>query len=354
MNIVDKGKVLYRLLANTGQPKVFSFHDCLPDVFSSYLELLITKRYRILGAQELLERVSLPRSSANSVPDCRKESVLTFDDGRRNCWTVIFPLLKKYKIKAMMFVIPERIKQTDENYPNLEDYWKGKVSWENLYMSHRRVPYLTWRELEIMQQSGLVDIFSHSLAHEVASISSRVIDFQNPGVYEMPVYFDEWFQSKMPALDTVWGSPIYERAWVPLISNAYMSNTQADTLMNDFVKKMGGYLFFKKKNWRSKLFEFFKTHKKTFLPGHFKRLEKKEEARVSIFDSKKMIEQRLKNSCIFFSLPLYQANESLLDLIEEAGYRIVFGGSQKENFKNKKVSFLYRLPSFWIKFLSYL
>lgn len=353
MNPVDKLKILYKLAFDAGQPKIFTFHDCLPDVFSSYIELLIMKRFRILGAAELMEHLNMPKHFRAKESSGQKETVLTFDDGRRNCWTVIFPLLKKYKVKAVFFVIPGRIKDTDEYYPNLEDYWKGKVSWENLFSSHRRQPYLTWKEVETMQASGLVDIFSHSLKHEVAFSSSRVIDFQHPGVYEMPVYFDEWFQSGMPTLDSLWGAPVYERAWAPLISNIYVPNGKIDSAMNAFVKKNGGYLFFKKKEWRKKLFEYFHAQRRSFERGHFKKIGDKEEVRSSIFDSKKAIENRLKNKCLGFSLPLYQGNLKVFSMIEEAGYKAVFTGPQGIGGKPGKVLTLSRIPGFWIKFLSY-
>jgi len=294
MKIFDKLKILRRLVLETRQPRIFTFHDCLPDVFSGSLELLILKRFKFLGAQELSDRLDLS-GPLRLRPSPPKEIVLTFDDGRRNCWTVIFPLLKKYKIKALFFIIPDRVKDTDEYYPNLEDYWKGKVSWENLFSSHRRQPYLTWKEVEAMRQSGLADIFSHSLKHEVVASSSRVIDFQHPGVYEMPVYFDEWFQAGMPPLDNLWGAPVYERTWAPLVSNSFIPDAKVDVSMNEFVKMNGGYLFFKKKEWRKKLFEHFRAQTRNSDPGHFKKMSEKEDAQQSLFESKKIIEGRLKS-----------------------------------------------------------
>jgi hypothetical protein len=357
MNTFDKLRLLYKVGFQTGQPKIFSFHDCLPDVFSGYIELLVAKRYRILGAQELMERLVVNRGPAGSGK--QKEVVLTFDDGRRNCWTVIFPMLKKYRIKALFFVIPSRVEESDEYFPNLEDYWQGKVSWENLFSSHRRQPYLTWKELAVMQESGLVDVFSHSLRHEVVPTSSRIIDFQHPGVYEMPVYFDEWFLAGASPCDTLWGAPVYERAWAPLTANVYCPNRKIDVLMNDFVRKCGGHLFFKNKEWRRRLFDHYQANRRSFLPGHFKRIQTKEEARFSIFESKKIIESRMKNQCVFFSLPLYQGAAEMIPMLEEAGYKGVFAGPTGTGIKSaprfsqaRNLFFLNRIPSFWMKFLS--
>jgi hypothetical protein len=346
MKPLDKLKILYSLALDARQPRIFSFHDCLPDVFSKYLELLISKRYRVLDLFEATERMRLEGKF-------KKEVVLTFDDGRRNCWTVIFPLLKKYKVKASFFIIPSRIKESEEYYPNLEDYWNGRVSWENLYVSHRRQPHLTWKELAAMQESGVVNIFSHSLRHEVVSVSSSVIDFQHPGVYEMPVYFDEWFKSGEASFELIWGAPIYDRVWAPLASNVYHPNQKIDAFMNEFVRQNGGFLFFKKKKWRKKLFDYLNQHKKNFASGHFKRIENKEEAGASLSESKKMIEERLGCACPFFSVPLYRDFAGMMPLAEEVGYEAVLAGSSATACENKRAFLFRKFPSFWIQFLTY-
>lgn len=355
MNLRDKAEILWRLVFESRTPAVFSFHDCLPEVFSRYLELLVFKRYRILGSGEYLERRGAGRQPRTKQPsEARREVLLTFDDGRRNCWTVIFPLLKKYKAKALFFVIPSRIKDTEEYYPNLEDYWAGRVSWESLYLSHQRQPYLTWRELAVMKESGLVEIFPHGFRHDVVAVSSRVVDFQHPGVYEMPVYFDEWFQRGQPPLETIWGAPIYERMWSPQAANVYTPDGRADLVMNEFVRRSGGFLFFRKKKWREKLFEYFMTQKMKF-SGHFKKNEEQEGVREAVFGSREAIEKRLRSSCTFFSLPLYQAGNDILDSLSEAGYKVIFCGPRSlPRQKVPRPFFLVRrIPGFWLKFLHY-
>lgn len=355
MNLTDKMGILWRLFFENRVPAVFSFHDCLPEVFSRTLELLVFKRYRILDSGEYLERLNVGRrAQIKPQGEIRREVLLTFDDGRRNCWTVIFPLLKKYKAKALFFVIPSRIKDSEEHYPNLEDYWAGRVSWESLYLSHQTQPYMTWRELAVMRESGLVEIFPHGFRHDVVSVSSRVLDFQHPGVYEMPVYFDEWFQRGRPALETIWGSPIYERMWSPQAANIYMPDRRADLIMNEFVRKSGGFLFFRKKKWRKRLFEYFDSQKKNF-SGHFKKNEQQESAWEAVVGSKEEIDKRLRCDCAFFSLPLYQANGEILNSLAEAGYRVVFCGPRTLPREKTRGRFFLvrRIPGFWLKFLQY-
>jgi hypothetical protein len=342
----DKIKTLLKLGWPHRRPRIFSFHDCLPDVFSGYLELLISKRYKFLSARDLLSRLNEKSSASRDV-------VLTFDDGRRNCWSVIFPLLKKYKVRASFFVIPSRVSDSEEEYPNLEDFWKGRVSWEHLYASHRKQPYLTWKELKEMRASGLVDIFSHSLRHQVVAVGARIIDFQHPGVYEMPVYFDEWFEGGMPVPDSLWGAPIYERAWAPLVSNVYFPDRKIDVLMNAFVKQNGGFLFFKKKKWRERLREYAQRHKRQAALGHYRRALGCEDLRSSVAESKRMIEKVLGEDCPFFSLPLYQGFRQTASFLEQAGYRGVFVGPESVDSRGSALPVFCRIPGFWIKFLTY-
>lgn len=67
-----------------------------------------------------------------------KEVLLTFDDGLKTVWKYGAPLLKRYGFQAIAFVVPR-------------------------YVGRSR--YLTWEEMERMQESGLLDIQSHTLSH---------------------------------------------------------------------------------------------------------------------------------------------------------------------------------------------
>ncbi|MBI2196908.1 polysaccharide deacetylase family protein [Candidatus Daviesbacteria bacterium] len=67
-----------------------------------------------------------------------KSVILTFDDGYRDFYTDVFPILKKYQIKAVVFVIPNFIDRPD----NLT----------------------TWMISEIIK-SGLVEIGAHTMNH---------------------------------------------------------------------------------------------------------------------------------------------------------------------------------------------
>ena len=69
----------------------------------------------------------------------QKPVILTFDDGYRNNYTVLFPLLKKYNVKATIFIFPNNI-GTNRNF-------------------------LTWDMVKEMADSGLVSFQSHTMSH---------------------------------------------------------------------------------------------------------------------------------------------------------------------------------------------
>lgn len=78
---------------------------------------------------------------------------ITFDDGYYDNWHYVFPLLKKYQVKATIFVVTGKIKEERSYLPD-----PRKEEW---------VPdnFLTWKEMKEMVVSGLVSIQSHTHTH---------------------------------------------------------------------------------------------------------------------------------------------------------------------------------------------
>lgn len=93
---------------------------------------LSTHNYHTLTLDELSDaldgKISLP---SNPI-------ILTFDDGYRNFYENAFPLLKKYHMKAVQFVITQVVGAS---------------------------AYLTWDEITEMDASGLVEIGAHTRHH---------------------------------------------------------------------------------------------------------------------------------------------------------------------------------------------
>lgn len=107
-----------------------------PHAFDLEVKTLKEAGYSFITLADLADALD----DKNNLPP--KSVILTFDDGYRDFYTDVFPILKKYRIKAVVFVIPNFIDRPD----NLT----------------------TWMISEIIK-SGLVEIGAHTMNHTYLS-----------------------------------------------------------------------------------------------------------------------------------------------------------------------------------------
>ena len=107
-----------------------------PASFEENIKTLLDNGYTFLSFAELNDAYD----GKTKLPD--KPILITFDDGYYSNYKYIFPILEKYNVKASIFIVTDNIGKTID----------GKK-------------YLTWRQCEVMNKSGLVEIFSHSTKH---------------------------------------------------------------------------------------------------------------------------------------------------------------------------------------------
>ena len=94
--------------------------------------LIKEKGYQVISQSDLLQAFKTGHTSI------KKPVLLTFDDGYEDNYTALFPLLQKYHVHALIFLITQKI---------------GTAG------------YLTWPQIKQMQASGLVDFGSHTCSH---------------------------------------------------------------------------------------------------------------------------------------------------------------------------------------------
>jgi peptidoglycan/xylan/chitin deacetylase (PgdA/CDA1 family) len=92
----------------------------------------------------------------------KKAICLVFDDGYYDFYTLIFPLLKKYKLKALLGVIPS---VTLDNCSTKAEI-RLKPEHNHLFENYKDGTFCSYEELKEMQDSGFVQIASHSLTHK--------------------------------------------------------------------------------------------------------------------------------------------------------------------------------------------
>lgn len=86
---------------------------------------------------------------------------LVFDDGYFDFYYLIFPLLKKYNLKAVLGVVPSVVLQSVDTKPQT----RLEPEHNHLFAQYKNGTFCTYKELKEMQESGLVQIASHGLTH---------------------------------------------------------------------------------------------------------------------------------------------------------------------------------------------
>lgn len=180
--------------------------------------------------------------------------VLTFDDGYLDNWVHAFPLLKKYGMKATVFVATDFVDPSQECRPTLEDVWNGRIQERDLtWWGHA-----SWPELQAMQASGIVDIQAHTQTHAWYFSSERIVDFHHPADSyfwldwnQRPGTKYSWltrdFRASVP-----WGAPVYEFAST-LLRPRYFEDQELERSTVAHVADAGGPAFFARPRWREEL-----------------------------------------------------------------------------------------------------
>lgn len=199
------------------QVPVFVYHSISPDWFEPQLQYLQANGYQTLSIDQFYQCIAGSKSVS------RRSVLLTVDDARSSFWRFAFPLLKKYNMRATLFVIPGRTLEADKCRKNLEDVWSNRAKMEEIReLDSEDRTLCTWPELREMYASGLVSIESHTLFHREVYISEdpkSIVTAQTTFLpYNSPVtgYFCREDVGCELRLETYLGLPIFES--VPLMS----------------------------------------------------------------------------------------------------------------------------------------
>lgn len=94
----------------------------------------------------------------------KNEICLTFDDATYDFYYHIFPLLKKYRLRALLSVPVRFIQESSGLDPSIRlSLPYSAVMKDDAFLTH--APFCTWQELREIARSGLVQIASHSYHH---------------------------------------------------------------------------------------------------------------------------------------------------------------------------------------------
>ena len=97
----------------------------------------------------------------------RPRVALTFDDGLLECYTIIFPLLEKYNLKAAFFINPVSIDNQDDSFTT--NFIKN-----NLRVNFKK-KFMTWSMIKEIKEKGHV-IGSHTTNHlELNALNEEIL-----------------------------------------------------------------------------------------------------------------------------------------------------------------------------------
>jgi len=125
-------------------PKDLSSTVITPDEFSETLTKIKEDGYTPISMEEMYSIYHDKKSNIE------KPILITFDDGYESNYEYAFPMLKKNKMKANIFIITSTV---------------GKKP--NLFL------HFSWDEAKEMEKSGLIEIYNHTTLHKTADESTN-------------------------------------------------------------------------------------------------------------------------------------------------------------------------------------
>ena len=133
--------------ANSGNNAVISVSQ-----FTDEMAYLAWKGYNTLLMSEVSAMLE------NSLPFPEKTVVITFDDGYASNYTLAYPVLREYELKANIAAVMISTVDASESWGDLQ----------------QNIPHLTYDQMREMQASGLIEFGSHSYdGHGLVNIDAR-------------------------------------------------------------------------------------------------------------------------------------------------------------------------------------
>ena len=215
-----------------------------PGAFERQLEYLARHGYQTLFMSEIQ---GLLAGGRDTEPPA-KYVALTFDDGYADNWIAVLPLLKKYGMKATLFVSTGFITGADGCRPTLDNAAPGAIDWSG---------YLTWPELRSMQASGLVEIQSHGCSHSRVFTGPQLRGFVGPGKPNLWMLWNArpetragWWR-ELASDSSLWGHPVFPQG-AALAFPEYSPDPEAVSHLQLWAGGAGGAVF-TKPDWQRRL-----------------------------------------------------------------------------------------------------
>jgi len=286
--------------------------------FEDLLKYLVSKKYEFLSLDEYFIRRT-DSSSKNKRMIC-----LTFDDGYLDNYVYVYPLLKKYQAKGTIFVSPLYVQDNLYLRPTLEDVWNKKIKYDDL----ESMGFMSWKEMQLLEQSGIIDIQSHTLTHTKYYSSDQIREFHHPKadyLYAIGNIFPERLPYYMTDSDFInlisYGTPFFEETSSVICKRVFINQNFVEEC-KDILKgyDWNQYNFEDCISKTKHIYEYYKSQDNLIV---HRENEEEYYNRVTyeIAESKTILEERLGKSVNHICWPHGDYNEFCHEIALKSGYK---------------------------------
>ena len=305
------------------------------DTFENKLRLLKNKGFNTVVWDEVVAHVN----NSQRLPD--NSIMLTFDDGYLDNWVFAYPLLRKYGMRATIYVSTDFIDPGDEPRKNLESVWHDECGYDDL-----QVPgFLRASEIKLMSDSQVIDIQSHAATHTWHLSGNKAIDFYSrvqPDKYpwlawnlrpdRKAFYLNENQTKFVPP-----GTPVFEHD-CGIIATRFFPDPEPIEALADFVDSQGAQDFMSKNDAKERI----RNYLETCGLGHGwpGRTESHEERSIRVerelWEAKQKLEAVVAKPVSFLSWPNGAYDADALRLAAVAGFNAwTLGSRDRRRYRNK-------------------
>lgn len=200
--------------------------------------------------------------------------------------------------------------------------------------------FMTWEELKKMEESGFIQIESHTHLHDSCFVSDGVIDFN-----ENDLKNDHYVLAWATGGDARYGIPVYPRK-SSLVGPRYFDDQRLRDYVANYVKDNGYFKGRDSKAWKFELKQIVDSYKAQY--GNVAFYESREDYKKRVIEnltlSKTLIETKLNKKCKYVCWPWGDYSQQLTDIAQNVGFLAAITSAIGTNGKFSDVMRIKRIP----------